>query len=440
MSDRTATLTEPLRAERDAAAAELDKIYTTVETRSTLEFTDAEQDAAVELRTRIDSLDGRIADAERDAERLNKPAPAAPGAPVSVRTVPRGGTIVERAREEGGIGALLGTPPGGTVPGAAGELLMECRSAHHSSHDPTGGVVVPHAFLASLESGSVHNRADAATTTTTLTAAEPVAAMPIMGQIFNMLPLMSMGIMTGQSVPFGDAMIRYINAGAAIGTPAEGAALDATAITLSKTQLSPGRAVSRATVTDVAMASFGPDLDRAIRENMRGKITEKIEAEGWAKVVAAAGAITNPSATVTWADVANLTAGAVDGRYASAMTDVDVFLGVASHKKIASLWNTNNDTSALDVLSRRSRSVSTVAQIPAPASAGTDANIQLYVLFRGLSGSPLTLAYWDAITVRVDQTSQAASGITAVTMTQMYAIHVETTTRKNFTFGEFKLA
>lgn len=231
------------------------------------------------------------------------------------------------------------------------------------------------------------------------------------------------------TVPRGERTYPVITAGSTVGTVAKGASREATAGTITSTNLSPRRGQIRylLQVEDLAVM----DMEAALRMDGRSALIEHLSNQalnGNGTAPNPTGflqALTDPTAPTVEADFAAYVAaaaGRIDGLWASAMGQVRLLLGDETYRHAAQEFASNTAVSAVDYLTRAGSMVRATSLMPATDSTSKDQ--QGITIATGGPGPKAVLPVWNGLQMVRDNQSAAASGQIALTFYYLYAFHV----------------
>ena len=223
----------------------------------------------------------------------------------------------------------------------------------------------------------------------------------------------------------GEAVYPVLTKNADVGTPAENAAQAETTGSFSAEVLSPSRLQASYFYSREDRARFA-GMDSALRSNLSDALSDSLDKQ---ILAGTDGLFTgtnlanhNVTAETNYAGYrADFLAGRVDGRFAMTYDDLRIVLGSGTFAHADSVWrgtNTNNDVSALDVLSMKAAGLKVSAHVPAVASNKQNAVVRLGM--RRDAVAPI----WEGITLIADEVTKAGSGQIVVTAVMLYAFKI----------------
>ena len=274
--------------------------------------------------------------------------------------------------------------------------------------------------------GKTENRADTATG-----APSSIAAMQnqILARVFAPTAAMFAGVAM-RSVSRGDAVYPVIQSGQDAATLAKGSEHMAGAATIESTTLDRRRATARYIFRLEDSAGMGETLEMALREDMVAAIAESIDkgvlsGDGVAPNPSgffdpSSGSLTipaaDPSSVVDFATGIAAVAGAVEGRYASNLSQVRTLVNGDAYGELAAAFTTAGLDSAADYLMGRSGGIRASANMPA-----TDSTIALCLSYRaGAMGASAVLPTWQGVQVYRDEATRIAQGEIALTAVALF--------------------
>ncbi|MDE0011579.1 MAG: hypothetical protein OXU36_10545 [Candidatus Poribacteria bacterium] len=208
---------------------------------------------------------------------------------------------------------------------------------------------------------------------------------------------------TTRSVGPGEHVYPYVDGTAAASTPTKGTAVDAVAGVINHKRHQPRAVQSRYLISEEDQMRLGQGYEAALRRDLREQI-----AEGLDKFVFADGTdgmletIPAPSDDADLAaGASNLThlhtgiVGAIDGRYAGELSDLNVSVTPGLFQRMSILAPTNTSAFLTDYLRAHGCGVRANAHIPASLGSGSKVG-ESYVLVsraRGIVGSAIMSVY-----------------------------------------------
>lgn len=306
------------------------------------------------------------------------------------------------------------------------------------ARDNQGGPY-PFGWLAGVTGDSMSKRADVPTLAGQY-GSPPVQINGFAGRVFKPLLMSSLGVKPVM-VKGSDLRAVFVSGGPDATVAAEGAAVDAGAVTLAGTSMKPVRVTANAILSEEGMARFGGDsLAAAVVTDLELAVMDALDeqiingsgtAPNMTGVFAALTAPDAPSTLATYEQAISIADDAIDGIYAESPKDVSVFIGVETAKYMAAKLRNGSDLSALEVLQRRAKEVRVTARVPDSVSG-----VQDYLTFGGLQGAVIYLWLWAGAKLIVDDKSQANAGKTRFTVNALAAVHVETAARSALDRGK----
>lgn len=326
----------------------------------------------------------------------------------AIKTLPDGiansdDDLMATCRFENFLKAAISGQP---VSGAERELIQE----RGMSGDPSE---FPLDMLAPLE-----KRVDAATAAP---ADVQGNAAPILGAVFRGSIVDHLGV-TVRPVSAGDSVYHVMTSQASVGVVAKGVKVDAAASTLTPTTLKPVRVTGKYQYAVEDAARVG-SLETALRTDMQMAIAEKIsdialngdnattpQPDGFlnALTIAAAG-----SSADTFVSSQSKIFALLDGRYASDLSDLAVLFGAQSAGHLASLYQTNSDTSALSAMRAAGVRIASTSLIPAVSGNSQVQNL-VVAKRKGLPGAAVLPVWLSARLIR-DEITGADTGTVNLT-------------------------
>lgn len=294
------------------------------------------------------------------------------------------------------------------VDGAEAELLdaLEVRSM------AAGEVVVPWELLAPPDP---ERRADDVTAPTApATGAWGVGSAPILRRVFARSDAGFLGV-SMPGVPAGARSYPVLSAGVTATEPNKGAAVDANAVTVGAASVvTPKRVTGRVKFRIEDLATFGADLEGALREDVLAAVRDRMDAEIVADLFAALTDPDKPTALVTFEDAIAAAAAAVDGIYANDEGAVRMLVGTATYGKFAALFrdSSGDSVSASTYLRERTGGLRASSRVPAVAS-----DVQQAVTAAMPMAGEAVYPVWTGAGVALvrDMYSEARSGIISLT-------------------------
>ena len=226
------------------------------------------------------------------------------------------------------------------------------------------------------------------------------------------------------TVPSGTVAYPVLDQRPDVGGPHTGSeSVDETTGSFSSSLLTPGRVQASYFYKRVDAARF-PVIDLALRQALNGGLEEKLDQE---LIAGTEGLLTgtnlaNHAAAAVTTFAAYLSAfghSRVDGRFASALSDVRAVAGSATYAHMGNQYrSTNADYSALDALDRKTGGVRVSAHVPSVASKKQNAVIRL-----GMHDRAALQVMWDGVTI-VDEITKAKTGEVAITAILLVATKI----------------
>ena len=317
----------------------------------------------------------------------------------------------------------LGTYLRGYVHGV--QLSGAERELAEARNLSTAGNVIPWDVLV-LQEATAETRADAVTPSPA--TGNPVGQAEIVQRVFARSATGMLGVQM-PSVPVGTASFPIIGTGQSAQFVSAGTAKDAAAGQILPHLLTPVRLQARVQFRlEDTMTTRG--LESALREDLSGAMADQLDAQllgaGDAQVrgflaTSAQGGLTayaDPSATATFASVAQQAARGVDGVFSGTVAECSWVVGVESYEVLSGLFATNDSTSATDRLEMKMRGFMASAHIPAAVS-----DIQQGILAKhgAMDGNRNAVCpVWEGVMMERDPITNATTGAVQITATAFY--------------------
>lgn len=258
-----------------------------------------------------------------------------------------------------------------------------------------------------------------------------IAAMQdeILARVFAPTAAAFLGVAM-RTVDRGDAVYPVITAGSDAVTRGKGELHEAASATIASKTLDRRRATARYVFRLEDSAGMGETLEESLRMDMVAAIGEAIDkgtlsGDGTAPnpsgfLDASGGPLTipsaDPSAALTFVDVINAAAEAVDGRYAVNLAQVRTLLNGDAYGTAAAAFTTAGEISGADYLMRNSGGIRASGNMPATAS-----NIALGLNYRsGAMGASAVCPMWQGVQIYRDESTRIAHGEIALTAVALY--------------------
>lgn len=347
----------------------------------------------------------------------------ADGQPEDVETRAEDGESVEyRALvERSQLGAfLVEAVKGREVDGAEAEL----RAAVFG--DDARPNLVPWECL--LPRQAAEDRADVATNITTDVARQQ---QTILGRVFADTSAAFVGVAM-PTVAIGQASYPVFTDGASADLRAKGVVKDAEAATITAKTLDPTRLTARY-VLRVEDAARLMGLEEALRADLRGALGEELDSQviagdgtapnfsGFLDDAATTGiTATTASAKADYADIAQLAAKAIDGRYCRSSMGARLLFNVSGLQTASGLFPTNGDMSGADYLAAKSGGLQ--ASVHMPAKASKKSKVLTWRMDRGMGSAVCPI--WQGLEIIRDNLTGAAKGEIALTAIALHAFSI----------------
>ena len=309
---------------------------------------------------------------------------------------------------------LLEAMTGRTATGAAAELRAEVLGA-----EAREGLLPWEALLPTREV-----RADAATVGPTDVGVNQQAIIP---RVFADGVTQFLGV-TMPTVGVGEAVYTVITGGATAQMRAVGAEKDAEVATFEAFTLGPVRLTARYLLR-VEDLNRLRGMEDALRADLRGAISDAMDNQvlngsgaapqvnGILNEVAAVG--NAPNLVVTFSDMVQNAAAAVDGKYAGRLGEVRMLVGPATYRVAASLFLNNGDMALSDYLQRNSAGFRAGYHVPVPSS-----DIQSAVTFATRGEGSAVAPVWEGLELIRDPYSGAETGEVSITAVALWNFKV----------------
>ena len=196
------------------------------------------------------------------------------------------------------------------------------------------------------------------------------------------------------------------------GPHTDSTAVDETDGSFSSELLTPGRCQASYFYKRVDAARF-PVIDMALRQALNGGLEEKLDKDLIGVLLRGAN-LTNHAVTAVTTFATYLSEfghARVDGRHASALTDVRAVMGSATYAHAGNQYrSTTADYSALDALDRKTGGVRVSVHVPSVASNKQNGLIRL-----GMHDRAVIQVLWDGVTLVPDEVTKVKTGEVAIT-------------------------
>ena len=223
-------------------------------------------------------------------------------------------------------------------------------------------------------------------------------------------------------VGVGDAVFPVLTTSADAGVPAENAEQDETAGAFTADVLAPGRIQASFRYSREDRARF-MGMDAALRENLSMALADKLDQQviNGTNGLLNGTVLANHNVTTetTYALYREQFAYArVDGKYASATSDLKILMGAAAYAHAASQYRGNNDNmdALMSLMNATGGNVKVSAHVP--ALSGTKQNTIIRLGMRRDMVAPI----WEGVTLIPDEVTKAANGQIVLTAVMLHAI------------------
>ena len=222
-------------------------------------------------------------------------------------------------------------------------------------------------------------------------------------------------------VSVGDAVFPVLSTSADAGVPAENAEQDETAGAFTAEVLAPGRIQASFRYSREDRARF-MGMDAALRENLSMALADKLDQQilngtnGLLNGTVLANH--NVSTETTYALYRSQFAfGRVDGKYASATSDLKIVMGAEAYAHAASQYRGNNDNmdALMSLMDATGGNVKVSAHVPALSGTKQNAIIRLG------ARRDYVAAIWEGVTLIPDEITKAANGQIVLTAVMLHA-------------------
>ena len=225
------------------------------------------------------------------------------------------------------------------------------------------------------------------------------------------------------TVGVGEAVYPVLTTSADVGVPAENAEQDETAGAFSADALSPARLQASFFYSREDRARF-VGMDNALRANLSDALSDKLDQQILAgdEGLLHSTNLANHNVTVVTSYAlyrSQFAYGRVDGKYASATSDLKVVMGTGTYSHAAGQYRGNSDNmDALMALTNATAGVKVSAHIP--AVSGNKQNAVVRLGMRRDMVAPI----WEGITLIPDEISLAKKGQIQITAVMLHAIKI----------------
>lgn len=213
-------------------------------------------------------------------------------------------------------------------------------------------------------------------------------------------------------VPVGQSSYPALTTGAEATTPAENAAVAESTGAFSLTNLSPKRIQASFFYSREDSASFAGMAD-ALRQNLMQALSDKLDIEVLANVIADGTEIDNSEQLIALAGAEKAFNQGVEGLYATTYADLRVVISPTLFQLLAAERVQNTDVTAIDLLSRGS-GLRVSTHLPAIASKK-----QKQIIRRGTMLAAVT-PIWEGVTLIPDEITKAANGQIVITAVMLF--------------------
>ena len=222
-------------------------------------------------------------------------------------------------------------------------------------------------------------------------------------------------------VPVGDRVYPVLTTAAAPGTPAKGVDQDETTGAFVSKVLSPAR-IQASFFFGVEDAASFAGMDSALRQNLRAALADKLDEGVIAKLLTGGTAVDlTATADATYATFHTALYGAVDGRYASRVSQVRAVMASDLYADAASLYRTtNSERNAIDELEQRGGGVMVSDHVPDLDGSSKKGK----AIYRSGSRMDAVAPIWQGIQLIDDRVTKAKSGERVITAIMLYAVDV----------------
>ena len=225
------------------------------------------------------------------------------------------------------------------------------------------------------------------------------------------------------TVPVGDSVFAVLTSELDVGTPAENATQAETTGAFSANVLSPSRLQASFFYSREDRARFA-GMDEALRMNLSDGLSDGLDEQ----VLAGTNGLLsgtnlsnhNASAETTFEGyIQGFGFGRVDGRFASATSDLRAVMGSGSYAHAGATYrNTSVDRNAVDRLMEITGGLKVSAHVPAVVSHKQNAVIRL-----GMRRD-MVVPLWQGISILDDQITKASSGQIVITAIMLHAVKI----------------
>lgn len=247
----------------------------------------------------------------------------------------------------------------------------------------------------------------------------PVTQHSILSRVFARSATQFLGVAM-PSVGVGVHSYPVLTAGVAPEFKAKDAVVESTAATLSTTKAEPSRLTAKYSwrIEDTAVTE---ELESALRNDLSMAFSNALDAQVIAGngtspnlagflatkanggLAAAAGSFA-PSGVITYENMAKLLSGAVDGKHATALSDIRILVGPSTYSLLASTFRTGTSASALD-WATNAVSMRVSANLPAVAS-----NKEQAIIVRGNPANEAIVPVWSSVKFVKDSVTDIDKG------------------------------
>ncbi|MYF31275.1 MAG: hypothetical protein F4169_20950 [Gammaproteobacteria bacterium] len=246
---------------------------------------------------------------------------------------------------------------------------------------------------------------------------------PIIPAIFPMSAAAFLGV-DMPTVGVGEAVYTVLADGTSASSPAEGAAVDSVAATLTAHTISPARlqVEHEFSLEDKARLA---GMSEALRLNLSNALSSAVDKKVIDGLLLASasggiGDVTDPTAVATYADYRSSVTDQVDGQYAADGGSIRVLLGADTYQHADSLYRgTATDESALEVMMRLAGGLRVSAHVPAVAST-----IQQGIAARALGAMHAVCPLWEGVRIIYDPYTKSENGLERLVAVMLYGVDV----------------
>ncbi|MCY4064260.1 MAG: hypothetical protein OXG53_17955 [Chloroflexi bacterium] len=215
------------------------------------------------------------------------------------------------------------------------------------------------------------------------------------------------------TVPVGTRSYPVLTTGATAGTPAKKAAQAETTGEFTVKPVNPGRIQASFFYGREDAATFR-GMDASLRQNLSEALSDKLDERVVAGVEAAATASDQSSKVVDFTLGVSSIYSQLDGIYADMVGQVGVLAGKETYTKLASVYSTAGDQSALDIIDMKTRGARISTHIGAVAANKQNAIARLGMRMDAVA------PVWEGITIINDEVTKADTGEIKITAIMLY--------------------